>query len=401
MKLLFITPEGFDTPNPNNQMAEVMLNDFLDAGYNVTLIQSHRLGVSLDIPKSLANRENFKPVTIKRTVIDKTNFVRRYFNEVRYAFLTMKHWMREKDVDVIYLQSNPTIIYTMRLLRIFKRKIPIVFSIYDVFPGHAYDIGVVKSKLLYNIMKWVEKPRYKMAAAITVLGEDMKDKVVELGAKEEKVHVVPAWYDVATAREIPRENNRFMQKYNIPGDKFVVGFAGTVGYVFNYHTVIELAKRLLPHKDIEIQIVGQGNVRDEFVKEAESLGLTNIAFFPLQPVELVPDVYSACDIEIIPLQKGVIGNGIPSKAPILMACRRPIVNSCEINSHYAQQFIENKMGESVDIFDYDGLYNAVMKLYNSPETIKTYAENGYNFVKDNYSSTKSRKKLKEVIESLV
>lgn len=30
MKILLITAEGFDTPNPNNQMAEVMINDFLD-----------------------------------------------------------------------------------------------------------------------------------------------------------------------------------------------------------------------------------------------------------------------------------------------------------------------------------------------------------------------------------
>lgn len=401
MKLLFITPEGFDTPNPNNQMAEVMLNDFLNAGYEVTLIQSHRQGTFADIPKSLEERKKLKVITIKRRVIDKTNFIVRYFNDVHYALLAFRKWIKIKDVDVIYLQSNPTIIYPMRLLRLFRRKIPIVFSIYDVFPGHAYDIGVVKSKLLYNIMKFIEKPCYKMAAAITVLGEDMKDKVVEQGAKPEKVHVVPAWYDVSTAREIPRENNRFMQKYEIEADKFIVGFAGTVGFVFNYHTVIELAKRLIDYKDIEIQIVGQGNVRKKFMNEAKELGLTNITFYPLQPVELVPDVYSTCNVAIIPLQKGVIGNGIPSKAPILMACRRPIINSCEIESHYARQFIVNKMGESVDIFDYDGLAAAVLKLKNSPELIAEYAENGYNFVKDNYSSTKSLEKLKNVINSLV
>ena len=34
MKILFITAEGFDTPNPNNQMAEVMINDFLNNGFS-------------------------------------------------------------------------------------------------------------------------------------------------------------------------------------------------------------------------------------------------------------------------------------------------------------------------------------------------------------------------------
>lgn len=45
MKILFITAEGFDTPNPNNHMAEFIFNDFLDAGHHVYLVQSHKKGL--------------------------------------------------------------------------------------------------------------------------------------------------------------------------------------------------------------------------------------------------------------------------------------------------------------------------------------------------------------------
>lgn len=50
MKLLFITTEGFDTPGPNNQMAMVMINDFIDAGYEVHLVQSRRKKLILMFP---------------------------------------------------------------------------------------------------------------------------------------------------------------------------------------------------------------------------------------------------------------------------------------------------------------------------------------------------------------
>lgn len=322
MKILYITAEGFDTPNPNNQMAEVMIRDFLQNRHSVHLVQSHRKGVNPDIPKSLEGEPNLTVDTVVRKAVDKTNFIKRYLNDVKYAFSAMKYWKKVKDADVIYLQSNPTIIYPMLLLRLFMRRVPIVYSIYDVFPGHAYDIGVINSKLIYNIMRIMQKPCYRMATAITVLSEDMKVKVVEQGAKPDAVYVVPAWYDVSTTREITNEENRFLQKYNLTKEKFCVQFAGTIGFVFNYKTVIELAKRLKEHTDIEIQIIGDGNVKKEFVAEAEALELTNISFYPLQPIEIVPDVYSACDICIIPLKKGVIGNGVPSKAPILMACKR-------------------------------------------------------------------------------
>lgn len=400
MKILYITAEGFDTPNPNNQMAEVMIRDFLQNGHSVHLVQSHRKGVNPDIPKSLEGEPNLTVDTVVRKVVDKTNFIKRYLNDVKYAFSAMKYWKKVKDADVIYLQSNPTILYPMLLLRLFKRRVPIVYSIYDVFPGHAYDIGVIKSKLIYNAMRIMQKPCYRMATAITVLSADMKIKVVEQGAKPDSVYVVPAWYDVSTTREIPTEENRFLQKYNLTKEKFCVQFAGTIGYVFNYKTVIELAKRLKEHTDIEIQIIGDGNVKNDFVAEAEALKLTNIAFYPLQPIEIVPDVYSACDICIIPLKKGVIGNGVPSKAPILMACKRVIVNSVEIESNYAKMYAEHNMGIAVDIFDYDGLANAIIELKKSPEQLKVMAENAYNYGKENYSSDASTAKLMDIFEKV-
>ena len=399
MKILFITAEGFDTPNPNNQMAETMIRGFCEAGHSVHLIQSHRKGINPDIPKSLESLTNFTCDTIVRRVVDKTNFIKRYFNDLYYAFQAKKYWKKIKDADVIYLQSNPTIIYPMLLLHIFKRKLPIVYSIYDVFPGHAYDIGVIGNKLLYNILRIMQKPCYKIADAIVVLGEDMKMKVVEQGAKSESVFVVEAWYDVANMHEVSKEENRFIEKYKINTDRFCVQFAGTIGYVFNYKTVIELAKRLLPHKDIVIQIIGDGNLKNEFVAEAQELGLINIEFYPLQPVELVPDVYSACDVCIIPLRKGVIGNGIPSKAPLLMACRKVIINSVE-PSFYAQMFKDNNMGISVSIEDYDILAESVLLLKNSPEKLAEMGRNSYNFGVKNYGSDKSIQKLISVFESV-
>ncbi len=401
MKILYITYEGFDTPNSANQMAETMINAFLDQGHIVHLIQSHRKGINPDIPKSLQTRENFFCDTVKRKVVDKTKFIKRYLNEFKYAFQAKRKWKKVQDVDLVYVQSNPTLLYTMLLLKLFKRKTPIVYSIYDVFPGHAYDIGVIKNKAIYNLLKFLQKPCYHIATEITVLSEDMKKTVVNQGAKAESVHVVPAWYDVKTTKEIKRTENRFLARYNIPIDKFYVQFAGTIGYVFNYKTVIELAKRLKEEKNIEIQIIGDGTVKSKFEEEAKLERLNNIQFYPLQPVELVPDVYSACDICVIPLKRGVIWGGVPSKAPILMACRRVIVNSVEKESEYAKMFVENDMGVSVDITDYDALATAVKMLYDSPETVNRMAENAYRFVRENYSSTKSISKLLEIFHRAV
>ena len=396
MKILFITAEGFDTPNPDNQMAETMIDAFLSRGYQVHLIQSHKRGINPDIPKSLKGRSGFTCDTVIRKVVNKSNFVRRYLNDFYYAFQSMRFWRKVKDADVIYLQSSPTIIYPMLLLKLFKH-LPIVYSIYDVFPGHAYDIGVIKIKLLYSALRIIQKPCYRMANAIVVLSEDMKQKVIEQGAKSDRIYIVPAWYDVKRTCEIPWEENRFVEKYHLDRNRFYVQFAGTIGYIFDYKAVIELAKRLVDIPEINIQIIGDGAVKESFMAEAKRQGLSNITFFPLQPTELVPDVYSTCDICIIPLKKGVIGNGVPSKAPILMACNRVIVNSVEIDSQYAKMFSEYNMGISIDNEDYDGFANAVKQLYYAPERIREMAQNANRFGRDHYSSENSIKILCDII----
>ena len=396
MKVLYITYEGFDTPNPNNQMAETMINEFLKNGFSVHLIQSSKKEIYDKIPSSLKNRSNFFCDTIKRKVVDKTHFIRRYFNEVNYAFQAMRKWIRVKDADVVYVQSNPVVVLTIVLLKIFKRK-PIVYSIYDVFPGHAYDIGVINSKFVYNVLKIMQAPCYKLSNSILVLSEDMKRILVNLKVKENKIHIVPAWYNDSSSKYISTKKNKFIKKYNIDTSKFYVQFAGTIGLIFDYEVVLKIATLLKNEKNIRFQIIGDGNVKDEFVRRTKEIKLKNIDFYPIQPIEIVPDVYSTCSVCLIPLKKGVIGNGVPSKAPILMSCKKVIINSVE-DSEYSKMFEKNHMGYSFEHDEYEKIAEKILFLYNNQKILKEMGENAFNYGKENYSSSKSIKKIMEIFK---
>lgn len=399
MKILYITSDGFDTPSPNNQMAEVMIKEFLDNGYDVHLIQSRRNRVFPEIPEPLKDKVGFSCDIIDRKVFDRRKFVKRYLNDVLFSFSAMRKWRKVKDVDVVYLQSNPTSVYHILLLKIFQRA-PVLYTVYDVWPGHAHDIGVIKSKFIYTAFRLLNKLCYKMADHISVMSEDMKKTIIAEGAKENKISIVSAWYDVETTREISFEENKFISKYNISSDKFYVQFAGTIGFVFDCDAVIELAKRLQKETDIVVQIVGDGNVKECFVERVKKEGLNNIEVFPLQPIDLVPHVYSAANIAIIPLRKSVIANSSPSKMPILMACKRVIVTSVDVDSVYAKDLKENKMGFAVDTQDYDGFADTILDLYNSPEKMKQTAENAYSYCTRFLSSDVNTRKYMKIFERI-
>lgn len=399
MKILYLTMDGFDTPGPNNQMAEVMIRKFAEAGNEVHLIQSRRLRKFEEVPDSLQGLDNLTIDTVDRKVIDKSNFVVRYLDEIKWAFQSYSHWKKVKDVDVVFLQSCPTAVFQLALLKMFCRK-PVLFNIYDMWPGHAMSLGVITNKFMYNSLRAIQKVAYAFSSKIAVLSDDMKEKVIDEGVDASKICIVPAWYDDSKAMEIPDSDNAFLNKYSIKRDHFIVQFAGTIGYVFNYKLVLKTAQLLKDHEEIEFHIIGDGLFKETFVKEAELQGLTNIKFYPLQPVSIVPDVYSACDIEIIPLRKGVIGNGVPSKAPLLMACRKAIVNSVEADSHYYSLFNENDLGVSVDIDDAEQLASAIVRLKEDAVLRQQLADNACEYSHLNYSATVCVGKMLDALYSM-
>lgn len=399
MKVLYLTMDGFDTAGPNNQMAMVMIREFTKHGYQVHLIQSRRTRKYPEVPDMLKGLDGLEIETIDRKVIDKSNFVIRYLNEVKWAFQSMAHWKNVKDADVVFLQSCPTAFVQLLLLKLFCHK-PVIFNIYDMWPGHAMDLGVMNSKFLYNCFRALQKIAYALSTKIAVLSEDMRDKLMAEGVKKDKIVIVPAWYDDAAATEISRSENRFLKKYNLNPTDFIVQFAGTIGYVFNYKLVLDTAELMKNDTGIRFQMIGDGLFKKNFVEEAQVRGLNNIDFYPLQPVDIVPDVYSACDIEIIPLRKGVIGNGVPSKAPLLMACHKTIVNSVEEGSAYYHLFNDNEMGISVPLNDAKALAEAIRMLAADPALCQKMADRAKTYSEKYYSASVCTKKFMKAFDEM-
>lgn len=400
MNILYLTMDGFDTPGPNNQMAMVMIREFLDHGHHVHLIQSRRTRKYADLPDMLLNQLNLTVEIVDRKIINKTNFVIRYLDEVKWAFQSFFYWRKVKNVDVVFLQSCPTAVYQLFLLKLFCRK-PVLFNIYDMWPGHAIDLGVMRNKTLYNMFRLIQKFAYLLSTKIAVLSEDMERKLMDEGVPKSKICIVPAWFDDHVIMEINKENNKFLKKYNLHPSEFIVQFAGTIGYVFNYKIVLNTAELLLDDKSIRFQMIGDGAFKDTFVEEAKKRGLDNIDFYPLQPIEIVPDIYSACDIALIPLRKGVIGNGVPSKAPLIMACHKVIVNSVEKDSSYFHLFNDLEMGISVPLDDAEGLAKAIRELAINLEMRNRLADNAQKFSKKYYSASVCTKIFMDAFEEML
>lgn len=348
MRLLYLTSTGFDTPSANNHLAESFINAMLDAGLEVHLVAGRRSGENPDIPASIAGSNGFTASIVDRGTVDKTKLAKRLGNEIRFV-RDVKDAIRQERgvVDVALVQSSPLALLHISLLKK-QLGVPVVFSAYEIIPDYA--AAVMKKKLgpVYYLYRSVQKRVYAMADSVIAASEDMRDTIERKGVPREKISVVPNWYNDALVHEVPAEDNRFIKENTLDTSKFIVQYAGTIGYVFDVDYMLEVAKAFKGDPEIEFHVIGEGTRRQELATLSKEAGLENMRFFPWQPTELMSDVYSACDISLVPLAEGTIFNAYPSKSSLLMACGTPVIYSLEKCSRFAQTVQSEGLGFVVE-----------------------------------------------------
>lgn len=391
MRILFVLDSGFDTYGPSLHLYKALLEDLLKAGHTIHLIESVSTRKDPVIPESLENHPNFTYELIPIAVVKKSHFALRYLAGVQYCFRTIPSLKKCKGkFDVVHVQSCPWAQFAVTFAKKYVGA-PIVFNIQDMFPGSSIASGIMPRRWMQKIFYKLQKIGYNRADIITVISEDMKSRVVAQGVSAEKVRVIVNWYDDSFVTEIPWENNKFVKKYNMSRDIFYVQYAGTMGYVFDYKMVLKVAENLKRYRDIVFQMIGFGSQYDQFISEAREKGLSNIMFYPLEPQPMVPHVYSACTICFIPLKRDIIGNSVPSKAGLLMSCRRVIVNSVDEWSDYYKMFEREDMGLSASNLDSEAVTASIIKLYNDRSLIEHFANNAQRYGKEYYSRTVNTK----------
>lgn len=400
MRILFVLDSGFDTYGPSLHLYKALLEDLLKAGHTIHLIESVSTRKDPVIPETLENHPNFSYELIPIAVVKKCHFALRYLAGVQYCFRTIPSLKKCRGkFDVVHVQSCPWAQFAVTFAKKYVGA-PTVFNVQDMFPGSSIAAGVMPRKWMQKIFYAIQKVGYKNADMVSVISEDMKARVVAQGVPPEKVHVIVNWYDDSFVKEIPWEENKFVKKYNMSKDKFYVQYAGTMGFVFDYKMVLTVAENLKKYKDIVFQMIGFGSQYDQFIAEANKRGLDNIVFYPLEPQPMVPHVYSACSICFIPLKRDIIGNSVPSKAGLLMSCRRVIVNSVDEWSDYYKMFEREDMGLSASNLDSDAVTSAILKLYNDRELIEHFANNAQPYGKSYYSRTVNTAKYGQLYKEL-
>lgn len=307
---------------------------------------------------------------------------------LRYALVNAVQYfksVRTKNIDVIYGGSTPPTqgllcgLVKKRLCKKYKRYVPFVYNLQDVFPDSLVTTGLTKEgSFLWKIGRKIENATYSHADIIIVISQSMKRNIMAKGVPEEKIRVISNWVDTDAVRPVAKDENRLFAEFGIDRERFTVVYAGNFGAAQGAGVVLEVAKQLA---DVQFVIFGGGAEFDAAKQEAAHL--PNVIINGLLPQERVPEVYSLGDVCLITCKKGVGNSGMPSKTWSIMACNTPIIAAFDTDSELAEIIQEANAGVCVEPEDANMLVRAICSVRDN---IGAY-NGGREYVCQNASKT--------------
>ena len=216
-------------------------------------------------------------------------------------------------------------------------KCPLLYNEQDIFPENALFAGILNEKSpIYQVAHALQKYAYQNATTLNTISDDMKYTIVtRYGIPEDKVRVIYNWGHEELKAHSEAENT-FLQKYPKKPGEFRVVYAGNLGKMQNVELLLETAELMRGEADISFYIVGSGVNEHQLKVFAQEKRLTNVTFAGMQPPEEVADLYAAADVNVIPLQKGLIYAALPSKTADCLIAGKPIITCVDEDSQFAK-----------------------------------------------------------------
>jgi colanic acid biosynthesis glycosyl transferase WcaI len=238
---------------------------------------------------------------------------------------------------------------------------PLISVIHDLYPDVAVETGTLSNPLVIGPARLLERLTYRTSDKLIVLSEGFKRALLRKGVDKEKLEIIPVWLAPDEIKPLCRGNS-WRRENDIPLDKQIVLYAGTIGLVSGAQIILDVAAALCDKEDILFLIVGEGRVKDVLEREAQVRKLPNMKFIGFQPRERLAEVQATADVSLVTLAPGRGYTSVPSKVIGYMAAGRPIAASVDLDCDTADAIRSAGCGVVVGPGNADGLATELMLL---------------------------------------
>jgi len=286
--------------NGDGHRHSFLAEEWIKKGYDVTLITSSFSHVPYRENKfkglfKIVNG-NIRTLLIKGNKYSDTQGVTRILSWLIFCFLLF--FIPSKKIpkpDIIIVSSN-SLLPILNVVFFFKKKFKeakFILEIRDIWPLTLIEIGGFSQKNIFiKILAWVEKLGYKKADYIVSLLEHTNLHIKSiLKHKNFNYKWISNGYQLQKEsyyKEMPLSHSQ-----KIPKDKFIVGYAGSLGKANAMEFLLDAFKRLDKNK-FSLCLLGIGDEMENLKNRTE--GFDNIVFLGKIKKNQVLAFLKKCDL---------------------------------------------------------------------------------------------------------
>lgn len=342
-------------------------------------------------------------VTIQRSVVwirPRPNLFDRLLLDGTFVFNSLPQALSRWRPDVVLATVPPLPICIPVTILSWLRQTPVVLNIQDIQHEAAWEVGLLKNKLLFKAFASLEKFACRKANKISVIADGFTENLVKKGVPMEKIVLIPNWVNVNFIRPIQAKKNSFRDTYQLQG-KFVVLYSGNIALTQQLPTAIKAAAQLGDIPDIVFVIVGETKAIQRVKEYCEMFSAHNVKLLTFQPREKLPEMLAAADVGLVVQKHNVIGFNMPSKIPVLLASGCPIAASVPLTGTAAKAIQKSGGGVVVPPENEQALADAILDLYNHPEKRRTLSEKARQYAIENYSYEQALNRYESLFSELL
>lgn len=320
------------------------------------------------------------------------------------ASASLQVLVRRLRADVVIATSPPPTAGIPGLLAARWLGAPLIFDTRDIWPEAIASSGRVRSGPLIRSLELLERTIYERSAAVTVVTEGKRERLIEKGVPAEKITVIPNGVDLGrfvTSKPMPAEDLRAL---GLDPDRFLLLYAGIMNPPQGLHVLLEAARMLRAEAPelamrAQVALVGGGSEQSALEARARAEGLDDLVrFVPVQLRERIPSLLKAAGAIVVPLRPRNDSHTVPSKLYEAMASGRPVLVSAD---GAPRQILEAAdAGLATPAADAAGLVRSLRTLLERPELASRLGAQGAAYAQ-RFNRRELVNQLEELLRSVV
>jgi len=328
MHIVFFNRSYYPDPEATGQYLTELAEDLVARGEKVSVICGRSYHIKKRwglLPVKVTTRNGVRVVRAFNTQLPKRSFACRLINLGTYFVNCLLAMLLVPRPDVVVSMTDPPLLPFLAGLYARLTRARFVFAINDLYPDVGIELGAIANPVWLALLERATSFGLRQADVVTVLGDDMKQRVLRKGCPAERIRVHPYWVDCTSVRPCGRDN-AFSARHGLAPSDFVVMYSGNLGLSQNLEGLLQVAAQLKHVPGLRFMIVGEGAAKTRLQAMAAELHLDGLVhFLPYQPRETLAQSLSAADLHLIPLAQGVAGCIVPCKVYGILAAGTPYV----------------------------------------------------------------------------